>query len=82
MAIELRPAGVGKGDAVRALMAAPPFAGRTPIFIGDDVTDEDGIAAARALGGFGLRMDASFTSPARLWDWLAGIAAATDAPAA
>lgn len=81
MAIELRPRGIGKGDAVRTLMAEAPFAGRMPIFVGDDVTDEDGIAAARALGGIGLRMDSSFCTPAGLARWLAAIAA-THAPAA
>jgi len=54
MAWEVRPAGTDKGTAVRAIMALPPFAGRLPLFIGDDVTDQDGINAARALGGTGL----------------------------
>jgi trehalose 6-phosphate phosphatase len=51
---ELRPGGPDKGDSVRLLMDEPPFAGATPVFVGDDVTDEDGFAAARDLGGFGV----------------------------
>lgn len=52
--VELRAPGPGKGDAVRAFMAEPPFAGRIPVFVGDDLTDEDGFAAAERLGGFGV----------------------------
>jgi len=51
---ELRPAGIGKGHAVETLMRATPFRGRTPIFIGDDVTDEDGFVAVNALGGISV----------------------------
>ena len=46
--------GADKGGAVRMLMARPPFTGSVPIFVGDDVTDEDGMAAAKELGGFGI----------------------------
>ncbi|WP_284125113.1 trehalose-phosphatase [Parerythrobacter aestuarii] len=52
--IELVRPGADKGGAVRLLMERNPFAGTTPIFIGDDVTDEDGFAACHALGGFGI----------------------------
>jgi trehalose 6-phosphate phosphatase len=38
------------------LLAQPPFAGRPPVFVGDDATDEDGIRAAQAAGGFGVRV--------------------------
>jgi trehalose 6-phosphate phosphatase len=53
---ELRQRSVSKGSAVQALMAQPPFAGRQPVFIGDDVTDEDGIDAVQAAGGYGVRV--------------------------
>jgi trehalose 6-phosphate phosphatase len=74
MAWEIRPSGADKATAVRAIMQRAPFAGRIPIFVGDDVTDEDGMRAARALGGFGLRVDACFGDPAGVRAWLAGLA--------
>jgi trehalose 6-phosphate phosphatase len=52
--IELVRPGVSKEGAVRAFMQVAPFAGAMPIFVGDDVTDEDGFRAADALGGFGI----------------------------
>jgi len=54
MVVELRPAGVDKGDALRRLQAAAPFAGHRPVFIGDDDTDEAAFAAAAGLGGCGV----------------------------
>ncbi len=70
MAWEVRPAGIDKGSAVHALMRLAPFAGRVPVYVGDDVTDEDGMAAARALGGVGLQVDEAFGSPAGVRAWL------------
>jgi trehalose 6-phosphate phosphatase len=78
MAWEVRPRGVTKATAVRALLAAPPFAGRAPVFVGDDVTDEDGMRAAREAGGFGLRVQESFGDAAGVRAWLAGLAAGPD----
>lgn len=71
MAWELKPAGIDKGRAVKALMARAPFAGRVPVFIGDDVTDEDGMVVARAMGGLGLRVQDHFGDAAGVRAWLA-----------
>ena len=54
MLFELRPGGADKGSAVHTLMARTPMAGGRPLFIGDDVTDEEGFAAAAELGGAGI----------------------------
>jgi len=53
MMVEIRAPG-DKGEAVRALAAEPTAAGTRPLFFGDDVTDEDGFAAAADLGGAGV----------------------------
>ncbi|MBR0683492.1 trehalose-phosphatase [Roseomonas eburnea] len=72
MAFEIRPRAATKARAVEALMATPPFRGRRPVFVGDDVTDEDGMAAARRFGGFGLHVGRDFTGgPAEVRAWLA-----------
>ena len=76
MAWEIRPIGADKGVAVHALASEGPFAGRRPIFIGDDVTDEDGMDAARRLSGVGLRVDEWFGTPGDVRAWLAASAAA------
>jgi trehalose 6-phosphate phosphatase len=54
MVVELRGPGPNKGDALRAFMIEPPFAGATPVFLGDDFTDEDAFTAAQNLGGWGV----------------------------
>lgn len=56
MVFEARPRGVTKGTALRAFMREEPFLGRTPIFIGDDTTDEDAFIAAQELGGVGIKL--------------------------
>jgi trehalose 6-phosphate phosphatase len=54
MVAELRTAGADKGLAVQAFLAEWPFQGARPIFVGDDLTDEDGFMAADAAGGYGV----------------------------
>lgn len=56
MVIEARPTGFDKGAALRAFMQEEPFLGRTPIFIGDDTTDEDAFRVAQELGGIGIKL--------------------------
>ena len=79
--VEIRQRGVSKAEAPRMLAAAGPFAGRRPVFIGDDTTDEDGFRAAAAAGGFGIKVGPGDTAAAyRLPDvgavhrWLASCA--------
>lgn len=52
--VELVHQGADKGGAVNAFMAQPPFADARPVFVGDDVTDEDGFTACSKLGGLGI----------------------------
>ena len=76
MVVELRAPGPDKGDAVRAFMTEAPFAGATPVFLGDDLTDEDGFIAATALGGYGVIVGARRPTAARYG--LADVEAAAD----
>ena len=74
MAFELRPRGAGKDSAVLWFMERAPFAGRVPVFIGDDTTDEPAIALATALGGAGLHVARDFSgNPQHVRDWLAAL---------
>jgi trehalose 6-phosphate phosphatase len=58
--LEVKWPGISKGKAVRELMAQAPFAGRTPVFVGDDVTDESVFDALPALGGKGFGVGRHF----------------------
>ena len=76
---ELRHRSSNKGDAVRRFMTEPTFSSRRPVFVGDDVTDEDGFVVALELGGLALDVRVQFDGrPARVREWLASFQ--TDAP--
>ncbi|MFB4354848.1 trehalose-phosphatase [Pantoea sp. BS_4] len=54
--VEIKPTGIDKGAAVQAFMQEAPFAGRIPVFIGDDLTDEKGFAAVNAMHGISVKV--------------------------
>jgi trehalose 6-phosphate phosphatase len=78
MVVEVKPEAAHKGSALRRFAERPPFAGRRPVMLGDDTTDEDAMAAAQALGGFGVKIGPGETvatlrapDPAAVRAWLA-----------
>jgi len=79
MVAEMRTEGDDKGAAVARFLTEWPFAGARPIFVGDDLTDEDGFLAAQTAGGFGVLVGAStrrtiashrLADPQAVLDWL------------
>ncbi|HEX7858398.1 MAG TPA: trehalose-phosphatase [Sphingobium sp.] len=83
MVAEIRVPGSDKGVAVTRLMDRAPMKGTTPVYLGDDDTDEAGLAATAAMGGIpvavGPRPSASalwrLADPQAVRNWLEGLAA-------
>jgi trehalose 6-phosphate phosphatase len=79
--IEIKPAGMDKGQAVTELLARPPFQGRMPVYVGDDFTDEHGFATANLENGISIRVGqrepslAQYTlsGPTAVQAWLARV---------
>ena len=57
---EIKRPGVNKGDSIRKLMVHPPFSGRVPVFIGDDITDESVFEVLPEIGGKGFSVSRHF----------------------
>lgn len=53
---EIKPAGFDKGTAVAEYLSEPPFRGRRPVFIGDDLNDEHGFAEVNRLDGVSIKV--------------------------
>ena len=54
--VEVKPSGIDKGTAVAEYLAEPPFMGRRPVFIGDDLNDEHGFAEVNKLNGVSIKV--------------------------
>ena len=84
MMLEIKPRGFNKGNSVKEFMHEPPFSGRLPVYIGDDITDQDGFRAADDLGGISIavgdRVRARYhlSGPTAVHAWLQGIADLVD----
>jgi trehalose 6-phosphate phosphatase len=83
MVYEMRLQGSDKGDVIEAFLREPPFRGRTPIFAGDDLTDEIGFAIVNAHGGISIKIGESSTlarfraaNVRELLSWLSELACA------
>lgn len=78
--VEIKPKGTHKGEAIAAFMKEAPFAGRTPIFVGDDLTDEHGFTFVNNAGGMSVKVGEGETRAQwrlagvqDVWRWLESI---------
>jgi trehalose 6-phosphate phosphatase len=84
MMLEIKPRGFTKDSAIKAFMHEPPFSGRKPVFVGDDLTDQDAFKAVEDLGGISIAVgdrvhgQYRFENTAAVRAWLEGIAALHD----
>ncbi len=84
MVLEIKPRGFNKATAVKAFMKEPPFSGRRPVFVGDDLTDQGGFRVAEDQGGISIAVgdrvqgQFRFDDPSAVRRWLRDIAALHD----
>ena len=84
MVLEIKPRGFTKAGAIKAFMTEPPFSGREPVFVGDDLTDQDGFRLVEDRGGISIAVgdrvhgQYRFDDAAAVRSWLRAIAALHD----
>ncbi len=84
LVVEFKPAGMDKGRAVAELLQKAPFAGRRPVYLGDDLTDEHAFVLVNGAGGLSIRVGwrepsaarCMLASPQAVQEWLRGVLAA------
>jgi trehalose 6-phosphate phosphatase len=74
--LELVPIDVAKANAIERFMSEVPFAGRKPVFIGDDTSDESGFDHVNKVGGVSIRVRPNGPTAAR--ETLPNVAAVHD----
>jgi trehalose 6-phosphate phosphatase len=79
--VEVKSNAFNKGTGIRELMKFPPFQGRRPVFIGDDVTDESAFAVLPEFDGLGFSVGRElpglagcFPGPRDVREWLYRVA--------
>jgi trehalose 6-phosphate phosphatase len=84
MMLEIKPRGFNKGGAVEAFLREPPFSGRKPVYVGDDLTDLDGFRVVGEHGGVSIAVgdriqgEYRLENPAAVRAWLGRIAGLVD----
>jgi trehalose 6-phosphate phosphatase len=79
MVVELKLGGRSKGDAIADFMKEPPFRGRKPFFVGDDLTDEAGFEFVTGHDGIAVKVGPGETAARYRMAGVAGLAAWFDA---
>jgi len=84
MVLEIKPRGFTKATAIKAFMQEPPFSGRQPVFVGDDLTDQEGFKMVEDQGGISIAVgdrvtgQFHFDTVSAVRRWLQEIAALHD----
>ncbi|HXS26781.1 MAG TPA: trehalose-phosphatase [Steroidobacteraceae bacterium] len=75
--IELKGGSATKRAAIEEFMQEPPFAGRVPVYLGDDLTDMDALNHVQSAGGLGIYVGPQpqpglgwLPRPAAVLEWL------------
>jgi len=82
---EFKPRGASKGEVIRRFMGLPPFVGKRPVFLGDDLTDEAGFEVVNAMEGLSIKVGEGASqaqwrlpSVAAVGEWLNAVLAAAE----